>query len=254
MNKTHLEFILSEYSLTAVKASGDTFEPIGFLKFSAKKEFQIKEQIQQFLSDHQLTETEFDEYSLSWFSPSSTLVPMNVFGASSAVDIFHACYTKPVVTNDIDYNRIAELSLVNVYDIPLWVKSFFVIRYPRIVLQHEGSVFLRGIFATSSFPLSVHIVLHQQHFILTIVKHNRLLFYNIYECGNENDLLYYLTFSLQQQNLTREEGNLFIYPSEEAGDELFNNTLSGIAKINDLKHLTIRDTENSPYKYQQLCV
>ena len=254
MSKTHLEFILSETSFSATWMNENSVTSIGTVTFLSKKEFQIKEQIQQFLEANDLINTEYDEYSLSWSSKLSTLVPMNIFSVSSASAIFQACFTKEIISNDIDYNRLAELSIVNIYEIPLWVKSFFVIKYPRIIIQHEGSHFLRGIFSNSTFKLGIHIVLHENYFMLVLVKHNELLFYNQFDYSNEDDVLYYLTFTLKQKQLLGDEGQLFLHITDETKSDFETNFLSKVKQLTDLKKLTVIDSKNLSVKYQNTCV
>jgi hypothetical protein len=254
MAKSHLVFVLSEHSLNVVEIIDQSVNEIGSIIFEGKKDFQYKEQIQAFLTEKELLNKEYDEYSLSWFSALSALVPMNVFGSSSAKSIFQACFTKEMISNDVDYNRIAELSLVNIFEIPLWVKSLFVMRYPRIVLQHEGSVFLKGIFSNSTFKTSIHIVLHQQHCLILMVKQGNLLFYNTFESMHEEDVLYYLSFSLQQQNLLNENLQLFIYDSIDAPINRKENILNQIKHLKDLQKVSILETDNLQFKYQQTCV
>ena len=254
MAKSHLVFVLSEHSLNVVEIIDQSVNEIGGIVFEGKKDFQYKEQIQAFLTEKELLNKEYDEYSLSWFSPLSALVPMNVFGSSSAKSIFQACFTKEMISNDVDYNRIAELSLVNIFEIPLWVKSLFVMRYPRIVLQHEGSVFLKGIFSNSTFKTSIHIVLHQQHCLILMVKQGNLLFYNTFESLHEEDVLYYLSFSLQQQNLLNENLQLFIYDSIDTPLNRKENILNQIKHLKDLQKVSILETDNLQFKYQQTCV
>ncbi|MDD2984053.1 MAG: DUF3822 family protein [Crocinitomicaceae bacterium] len=254
MSKTHLEFVLSESSFSATLINEETITHLGSILFLVKKEFQIKEQIQQFLESKDLINSEYDDYSLAWSSKLSTLVPMNIFGVSSATEIFQACFTNEIITNDIDYNRLAELSLVNVYEIPLWVKSYFVIRFPRIIIQHEGSHFLRGIFSNSTFKLGAHLVLHDQYFMLVLVKHNELLFYNQFDYSNEEDVLYYLTFSLKQKQFLGEEGQLFIHESAEINPAFSENFLSKINLLTDLKKMTVMDSKHLSVKYQNTCV
>jgi hypothetical protein len=254
MAKSHLVFVLSDHSLNVVEMIDQSVNEIGSIVFEGKKDFQYKEQIQAFLTEKGLVNKEYDDYSLSWFSPLSTLVPMNVFGSSSAKSIFQACFTKEMISNDVDYNRISELSLVNVFEIPLWAKSFFVIRYPRIVMQHEGSVFLRGIFSNSTFKTSVHIVLHQQQCLILMIKQGNLLFYNTFESLHEEDVLYYLSFSLQQQELLKEDLQLFMYDSVDTPSNRKENILNQIKHLKDLHKVSVIETKNLPFKYQQTCV
>ena len=254
MLKTHLEFVLSETMFSATLINEDNIRFIGSITFISKKEFQIKEQIQQFLESHDLINSEYDDYSLSWSTRQSTLVPMNIFAASSATEIFQTCFTKEFISNDVDYNRLAELSIVNIYEIPLWIKSYFVIRFPRIIIQHEGSHFLRGIFSNSTFKLGAHLILHEAYFMLVIVKHNELIFYNQFEYSNEDDVLYYLTFSLKQKQLLGEDGQLFIHENSEINSDFKTNFLSKVKLLTDLKKMTVMDSEHLSVKYQNTCV
>lgn len=254
MAKTQLTFVLSENALSVAALDGDQVTPLGTVVFQGRKDFQYKEQIQEFLAKLDINQKEYDEYSLSWFNPLSALVPMNIFGASSAEAIYKTCFTQETAANDIDYNRVSELSLVNVFDIPLWVKSFFVIRYPRIVMQHEGSHLLRGIFSGPTFKLGVHIVLHAQHFQLVIVKHNALLFYNTFEAHAVEDILYYTAFSLQQQGLNNEAGQRFVYESSDAPAGMREKLQQQLQELKELQLLAATETEHLHFKYQQTCV
>lgn len=254
MLKTHLEFVLSETQFTATLMTGELVTDLGAISFQGKKEFQIKEQIQQFLESNDLLNTQYDDYSLSWSSRQSTLVPMNIFAVSSASEIFQTCFTKETISNDIDYNRLAELSIVNIYEIPLWVKSYFVIRFPKIIIQHEGTHFLRGIFSNSAFKLASHIILHDTYFMLVLLKHNNLLFYNQFDYSNEDDVLYYLTFSLKQKQLFGEDGHLFLHETTAVNPVFKENFLSKVKLLTDLKKMTVMDSKHLSVKYQNTCV
>lgn len=254
MAKTQLTFVLSENALSVAELDGDQVTPLGTIAFQGRKDFQYKEQIQGFLAQLEINQKTYEDYSLSWFNPLSALVPMNIFGASTPEAIYKTCFTQETPVNDIDYNRISELSLVNVFDIPLWVKSFFVIRYPRIVMQHEGSHLLRGIFSGSTFKLGVHIVLHAQHFQLIIVKHNALLFYNTFEANAVEDILYYTAFSLQQQGLNNEAGQRFIYETSDTPAGMREKLQQQLHALKELQLLTATATEHLQFKYQQTCV
>lgn len=254
MLKTHLAFVLSETMFSATLIEEENITCLGSINFQSKKEFQIKEQIQQFLESNDLINSEYDDYSLSLSTRQSTLVPMNIFTVSSATEIFQTCFTKEFISNDIDYNRLAELSIVNIYEIPLWIKSYFVIRFPRIIIQQEGSHFLRGIFSNSTFKLGTHVILHDAYFMLIFVKHNELLFYNQFEYSNEDDVLYYLTFSLKQKQLLGEEGQLFLHETSGINTDFKNNFLSKVKLLSDLKKMTIIDSKHLSVKYQNTCV
>jgi hypothetical protein len=54
---------------------------------------------------------------------------------------------------NIDHNRIHELEIANIFQIPLWVKSAFVINFPVINIYQSNTIFLKGIFNETVFDL-----------------------------------------------------------------------------------------------------
>jgi len=158
-----------------------------------------KSQLEEFWNSTGWKSTDFAEVSLSWSEKQTTLVPTNVFNESDKNAIFSLSFGSP--QGEVDYNRIAVPHVVNVYAIPFWVKSFFVIRFPRIVIQHEGTYLLRGLYAQARKEYKSQLVVHQNHFLLACTKGDDLVFYSSFEWLNERDIVYYYSFFLQQQHI-----------------------------------------------------
>src|SRR5690554_7703273 len=85
---------------------------------------------------------DYEEYTMAWGTQKQTLVPLSVFNESSARSIFQLMFGEGTDENMIDFNRLMELSMVSVFEIPDWVKSFFIIRFPQIVFKHEHAMTL----------------------------------------------------------------------------------------------------------------
>lgn len=251
MNGKHLAFKVCENFVSVAKVDRNDKFVIESLVFEGKKDFQYKEQLSKFIEKH--IESEYDEYSLSWFNPKSVLVPSPIFGATNAKDVFLASFEKKDSQSDIDFNRISELSIVNVYELASWVKSFFVMKFPRVVIQHEGSNLLRGIFKSSSFNLSIHISLHGSNCILSIIKHNEVLLYTTFEIQGDEDILYFLVVAIQQHKLSNETGTIYIHKGNEFiphGENIQQLAL----RISDLKNFTWIVSNQLTFKYQLACV
>lgn len=251
MQGKHLAFKVCENYVSIASVNKEDKIETFSLVFEGKKEFQYKEQLTKFIEKH--VESEYDEYSLSWFNPKSVLVPSPIFGASNAKDIFNASFESLDPRSTIDFNRISELSIVNTYELASWAKSFFVMKFPRIVIQHEGSNLLRGIFKTSSFSLSIHISVHGTHCLMAIVKHNEVLFYSSFEINSNEDILYFLVLAVQQNKLLQETGTIYIHKSSSLIPH--GESLQDLAKnINDLKSFTWVESNQLTFKYQLTCV
>jgi len=222
------------------------------LSFDSSKDDLIKEQLSKEFSSNTIYQQEFDEITLSWSSDKTTLVPNAVFSESSSQAIFKLCYGENEA--DVDYNRISELSLVNVYEIPDWIKRFFVIKFPRINIQHEGSIVLRQALHENAFKLKCTIVIYKNHFQLIISKHNELIFYSNFDFQSSEDVIYHIMFVLQQKELTNETGIFeFIY-GLGSDKEIIPSVITGFNKISDLKSFTINTPENFISKAHLLCV
>lgn len=169
--------------------------------FTDRQDYRYKEQLEVFLADSKLRELDFDDYSIAWSGNQTTIVPANVFNESSKDAIFQLCFGKNTEVGEIDYNRIPEQGVVNVFSMPAWLKSFFVVRFPRVVVQHEGTHLLRGIFNGATFKLKTVLSLHDGFFTLIIVDKNQLQFYSTFEYTTLEDIVYYLSFTLQQKEL-----------------------------------------------------
>ena len=222
--------------------------------FADKKDYRYKEQLDEFLVDAGLKNQEFNEQTISWSSKRTTLIPANIFGESKPESIFKLCYGDQIPSNHIDYNRIPEHGMVNIYEIPLWVKSFFVIRYPRSIIQHEGSHLLRGIFAENAFKLKTTLVVYDHYVLLSIVKENKLEFYSVFDYNENEDIIYHTLFTLQQKGLNKESGTLQICPGVGSSEDKINELHTKFSAFADLKSSTILVNSDLIIKSQQLCV
>ncbi len=252
--KSHLAIELSEHAVSCARVNDGVVQSVDTLFFKDKIDYRYKEQLDQFFTEKGYREIEFDDYSLSWYSIYSTLLPNNVFSESKPEDIFRLCYSTDIPANHIDYNRIPELSVVNIYEIPIWVKSFFVIKFPRIVIQHEGSHLLHGIFAGSTYKLKTVISLHQNSFSMVIANESGLQFYSQFDFQTVDDVVYHLMFTFQQKKYLGQSGSIILCAgvgAELAQLEELNQKLNSLG---DLKTFKIEINSHLLLNYQALCV
>ncbi len=248
-----LSIELSEAAVRFSVLEKDTVQTYAY-HFVDKKDYRYKEQLDEFLIESGLKSQDFDETTVSWSNKRSTLIPANIFGESKPDSIFKLCYGEGVQTNHIDYNRIPEHGMVNIYEIPLWVKSFFVIRYPRSIIQHEGSHLLRGIFAENAFKLKTTIVVYDTFVLIAIVKENKLEFYSVFDYNENEDIIYHTMFTLQQKGCMSEVHSLQLCPGVGSSAEKINDLSTKFSAFADLKQATISINNELITKSQQLCV
>lgn len=211
-----------------------------------------KERLDEFHQNSFVSKDEFDEVSLAFVASDSTIVPEFVFNDSEADEIYKLCFASPKEKNEIDYNRISEESVVNIYSIPLWVKSFFILKYPRIVIQHAGSHMIKGALKKNAFNLKVSMNIFENCFSILITKHMKIEYYSFFDFMNAEDIIYHLTFTLNQKEMTNEKGVIEIsnYSNQKYPEQL-NNFIS---KLSELSKFKVEEVNHSLEKSQLLCV
>ena len=220
--------------------------------FSSAQDYKVKEQLKDFVHDNGFKQMDLDDVALSWSHIQSTLVPMNVFNDSSKEAIHQLCYGYLPTGIDLDFNRLPQHSMVNVYGISDWVKMFFVMNFPRVVMQHEGTLILRQLFTQSSLKPKAVVSIHKQHFLFALVQNNDLKYYNYFEFTNAEDLLYYIGFALQQMHIQPTDVELLL--NEGQGCELdLNQVKTYYTKLYQPK-TDVQSVQHYLTKALELCV
>jgi hypothetical protein len=151
----------------------------------------------------------YADFILSAGAIRNTLVPTGIFNVSKPAEIFKFNYTSPV--DNLDYNRIPELDIVNIYELPLWIKSAFVIRFPRVRMFHRSSVLLKGIFDQPSFNSKLHLFIEDDSFYLFITEKNKLQYFNRFDYKALADIVYHILFVAEQKEIAPEKIALSLY-------------------------------------------
>lgn len=249
----HLAIELSEVAVRFTAIGSESNEVHSFF-FKDKIDHSYKVQLENFLEESGFKNQSFEEYTIGWSSFRTTLMPSNIFGETNSAAIFKLCYGEQIDVNHIDYNRIPEMSLVNVYEVPLWVKSFFVIKFPRSIIQHDGSHVLRGIFAGSTFPPKATIVVYSDRMLVIIVKENKLEFYATFSFTEVDDMVYHFMHALQQKEMVKTLKEIKICNGVGSNETQLLEFSEKVAKFSDLKNCKVIIDHEFLTNSQQLCV
>jgi hypothetical protein len=250
----HLAIDFSEYGASFVSLYKSDVIHGHTVQFNSIQVDEIRRILNEAFEKEAFLKADFDEITVSWSSKKSTVVPNNVFAESDHSSIFQLCFGKDTASTDIDYNRISELSIVNVFEIPIWLKSYFVIKFPRVIIQHAGTHLLRKIMDANAFKLKATLVVYHDFFQITLVKHTNLEFYSFFDIESAEDIIYHLMFTLQQKEMTTEKGTIELVPGIGCGESTLSSVADGLARIKDLSGFKVNIEEHLVAKAQQLCV
>ena len=214
MVKNILAFDLSPTGIRASISNGGIITKDYSYAFTSALDYKIKEQLKEFVEENGLKQLEVDDIALSWSHPHSALLPMNVFNDSDKESIYTLSFGELETGVTTDYNRLPQHGIVNVYAVSDWLKSFFVMNFPRVIMQHEGTLLIRQLFAHSSVRPKAIVSIHQNHFLLAITQNNDLKFYNYFEYTNAEDMIYYIGFAMQQMQISPADVELILNASQ----------------------------------------
>lgn len=174
-----------------------------------------KSQCETFFIEEKIVEKSYDEVTLSWYNHQSTMIPMAIFGESNPKEIFNLSYPKIAPDFEIDYNRMPMEGVVNIYSIPSWVKRFFIIKFPRIIIQHCTSHVVRAGLSQDAFKPKFILSLYKETFHLVLIRHNELQFFSSFDSENIEDIIYYLSYVTEQKELSYEKGKIILTGNQE---------------------------------------
>lgn len=187
---------------------------------------------------------------LTYGAERNTLIPVDLFNHSSAKDIFKLNFPEP--HENIDYTRIPELGIVNISEVPIWIKSAFIVKIPRTKIIHRTTALLKGVFSGDTFKPQVHLHLNENDFHLMLADKRELKYYNRFDQAAVSDIIYHTLYVLEQKEWKPEETKFFIYGKSKGWE--------GLNELKKFIHSSIeiaQEPENSSQfilKNQLLCV
>lgn len=152
---------------------------------------------------------DFEAVVVSYAGARCTLIPVDLFAHTKPIEAFKLNYPEPI--DNLDYNRIPELGVVAVYEMPLWLKSIVVKQFPRSKIVHRSTVLLKGVFDRPTFSPKIHVHIDTDHFYMVITKKSKLDYYNRFDYKELPDLIYYILFVLEQKEYEQKEFELNLY-------------------------------------------
>lgn len=211
----------------------------------------FREVIKSFIEEKGFVK-DYEEVTAAWSTPKHALIPLRVYNDSDPKSLHTLLFGDAIDARTIDFNRLMELNMVNVFEIPDWVKSLLVIRYPRVTIKHEHALFLRAIFQSSTFDRAIHVSLNDDYMNLSIVHHNELIFSNSFQYQTSDDLLYYTLYVLEQRGFKEEQIKLHGYFVNEAQEKLLHALKELLSKVSG--HAIEVGSFNNILTLQTLCV
>lgn len=209
----------------------------------------ILDNISFLINNYLLHQKKFDKVQLSLLSTNFTMVP-EAFGADQKLSSLLKFTTGDINTNTTRHHNLSGLAFSYGIDQPLL--AYFENTFPNIYIRHAGATTINLLLNHHSLQYTnVFLNVHDTSIELGVKENTKLIFYNNFSFENNEDILYYLLFTMEQFELNPLHIKLSIAGQVDVSSELaksirryvkqvtfctYDNSLNLIGELASLPH------------------
>ncbi|WP_262420297.1 DUF3822 family protein [Flagellimonas meishanensis] len=196
------------------------FEKVDF-KLTSTPYLMLKE-LKNVLNEHKDALKDFSEVVVIHKNGLFSLVPKPLFHKDELPNYLK--FNAKIMANDqIAYDEIENQDIVNVYVPYTNVNNHIFDLFGEFEFKHSGSVLISMLLNQGRMGTDpvCYVQVSKKEMEMVVISEKKLLFYNQFEYGTKEDLLYFLLFSLEQLQVDLEKIQLKLFGSIDEGDALY---------------------------------
>ncbi|MBN1183470.1 MAG: DUF3822 family protein [Bacteroidales bacterium] len=189
-------------------------------KYIVFKHYPIKEdllkedfykKIKDILDDDNELTGEFDSVIFMHCTKRCTLVPAIFFDVKNLKKYFEFNQHMDEL-DELHYDMISDIDGINVFTVPNQIAIHITRKFKNAKFCHHATPFLQLNLSknTSLIGYSVFVQLHSDFFDIAITKAKSLLLFNTFNYKTSDDLIFFISYVLNEFNLPFENTDLFI--------------------------------------------
>ena len=197
------------------------------LRFSTpRSENELKGALSQFLESHNVPSRTYESVVVTHSNALFNIVPLALFDASKLND--YVKFNAQLLPHDeLAYDIIAHKDMVVVY-VPFTAANNYVFDcFGPFDFKHHVALHLEELLSieheASEKACYAHI--DQGTLNLTVIKNKKLQFFNSFQIGSTEDLLYYILFSLEQLELDPKKVQMLFYGETTEAEPYYKKAL-----------------------------
>jgi len=176
---------------------------------TCKNYHEILEKIIVIFNNETLLQNNFKTVQVIHSNNLATFVPTAIFDKEKTSDYLQ--YTIKTLDNDfITFDTMDTANITNVYIPFVNVNNFFFEKFGTFKYKHIATVLAENLLLISKNSNTIQFYVHfQEHdFQIIVISENNLQFYNTFSYATNQDVIYYILFTLEQLKLNPETINL----------------------------------------------
>lgn len=189
----------------------------------ADDENAILKTIEKYFYDHGLYGQTFHSTRFIVSNRFNTLIPENLFDEEHIDYLLQFNHLLPHQYETF-HDELRSINSVNMFAMPAKLAQRVRNNWPDIQIHHESSVFLASVLqlAPEESPVNVFVNVRSRNFDMAIIEDQRLVFYNNFKFNTKEDFIYYLMFTLDQQQLAGQDIPVFFTGLITNNSEILN--------------------------------
>ena len=244
--KLSIQFSLDGFSFYISNYQNDIskFTSFTFTKALKSPELILKE-IQEIFKNEKCLQQDFETVNVIHQNNLSTLVPNQYFKKSN-LNNYLKYSIKTIATDLIVYDELNTIKAKNVYIPFVNINNFIFQNFGEFEYKHHSSILIEKLVLQSNNSLNFFINISQSLFDIVVIKDSKILFYNIFEYQTKEDFIYYILFTLEQLDLSKETTNISIIGAINEQSELYKilyTYIRNISFLNSKKTIFNNQTE-----------
>jgi hypothetical protein len=216
-----LNISYSGFEAATLTQAPHTITRIAALNFkeAIKTTDELVDQFTQFISEFELHKGNNKNILINWLGSHFTLIPSSFYNPEKAREMLEFnvgdISNEQILTNDVNDIKF-------IYSVPAELKNFLDKTFPNHNFKHIGYSSLKLFF--THFQLKnadIFLNIHEGQTEVLIKKDKKPVLYNMFKTLSDEDVLYFLMFSVEQFDLDPQNLKLFVSANRQANDPLF---------------------------------
>ena len=240
----NLSLILSDTKGNIIQYISEKFEE----KIEPKK---LSEKLDLVINKSQIINSNVIKVKLIVHNKLSSLVPLNLFQEELSLEYLK--FNSKLIDGDFAaHDLIDEIEAVNVFLPFVNVNNYLLEKFGSFNYYHYSTILIKKLIKyNSSKEISIYANIQSNNFHVIILKNKKLIYYNIFDFKEKEDILYFLLFVLKQNKIDQNKYKLSMLGKIKKESEtylLLTKFINNIEILNPKEEITRKKIE----KYSEI--
>ena len=240
----NLSLILSDTKGNIIQYISEKFEE----KVEPKK---LSEKLDLVINKSEIINSNVIMVKLIVLNKLSSLVPLNLFQEELSLEYLK--FNSKLIDGDFAaHDLIDEIEAVNVFLPFVNVNNYLLEKFGSFNYYHYSTILIKKLIKyDSSKEISIYANIQSNNFHVIILKNKKLIYYNIFDFKEKEDILYFLLFVLKQNKIDQNKYKLSMLGKIKKESEtylLLTKFINNIEILNPKEEITRKKIE----KYSEI--